>query len=191
MLEAIRKGHPEEKSEDKAETPRPDIRKLRDLLAGPFSIRSLALTGLFILASFYTLYLGREFFLPIVLALLLNFLLSPVVRWLKKIHIPEAVSAILIIFSMLGLLGVGIYELSPPAYNWIGQAPQSLHKIEGRLRDLKKPVQTMSKATEQVEKITKVGGSADNSPKVQVSTQESLGARVFSQATGLAFGALV
>jgi predicted PurR-regulated permease PerM len=191
MLEVIRKGSPDDKSEDKEEAPRPDIRKLRDLLEGPFGIRSLALTGLFILAAFYTLYLGREFFLPIVLALLLNFLLSPVVRWLKKIHIPEAVSATLIIFSMLGLLGLGIYELSTPAYNWIGQAPQSLHKIEGRIRDLKKPVQTMSKATEQVERITKVGGGADNAPKVQVSTQESLGARVLSQATGLAFGALV
>jgi predicted PurR-regulated permease PerM len=187
MLEAFRK----DSSEDKEERPRPDIRKLRDILEGPFGVRSLALTGLFILASFYTLYLGRELFLPIVLALLLNFLLSPMVRWLKKIHIPEGVSAILVIFSMLGLLGLGIFELSTPAYNWIGQAPQSLHKIEGRLRDLKRPVQTMSKATEQVEKIAKVGGSADNSPKVQVSTQESLGSRVFSQATGLVFGALV
>ncbi|HEY0554776.1 MAG TPA: AI-2E family transporter [Thermoanaerobaculia bacterium] len=190
MPEASRKDR-DDKPEDQDEAPRPDIRKLRDLLEGPFGIRSLALTGLFILASFYTLYFGREFFLPIVLALLLNFLFSPVVRWLKKIHIPEAVSAILVVFGILGLLGLGIYELSTPAYNWIGQAPQSLHRIEGRLRDLKKPVQTMSKATEQVEKITKVGGGADSSPKVQVSTQESLGARVFSQATGLLFGALV
>jgi predicted PurR-regulated permease PerM len=191
MLEAIRKHLPEDKPEGKDEGPPPDIRRLRDLLAGPFGIRSLALTGLFILACFYTLYLGREFFLPLVLALLLSFLLSPVVRWLKKIHIPEALSAIVMILGMLGLLGLGIFELATPAYSWIGQAPQSLHKVEGRLRDLKRPVQTMSKATEQVEKIAKVGGGADGSPKVQVSTQESLGARVFSQATGLAFDALV
>jgi predicted PurR-regulated permease PerM len=191
MLDAIRKHLPEDKPEGKDEGPRPDIRKLRDLLAGPVGIRSLALTGLFILACFYTLYLGREFFLPLVLGLLLNFLLSPLVRWLKKIHIPEALSAILLIFSMLGLLGLGIFELATPAYNWVGQAPRSLQKVEGRLRDLKRPVQTMSKATEQVEKIAKVGGGADGSPKVQVSSQESLGARVFSQATDLAFGALV
>ena len=58
-------------------------------MQGPFGIRSLALTGLFILAAFYTLYFGRAFFLPIVLALLLNFLLSPVVRGLKKLRIPN------------------------------------------------------------------------------------------------------
>ena len=73
MLEAIRKETPEE-----------------ELLAAPDVKQSFALTGLFLLALFYTLYFGRAFFLPIVLALLLNFLLSPVVRGLKKIHIPEA-----------------------------------------------------------------------------------------------------
>src|SRR3954447_6931429 len=79
MLEAFRKETPEE------EPPRPNIRKLQGLLQGPFSVRSIALNGLFVLASFYTLYFGRAFFLPIVLALLLSFLLSPVVRGLKKV----------------------------------------------------------------------------------------------------------
>ena len=75
-------------------------------------------------------------------------------------------------------------------YTWIGQAPQSLHRIEGRLRDLKKPVQTVSKATEQVEKIAKVSGGQDSTPKVQVTT-ESLGARVLSKTTDLVSSAVV
>ncbi|HEX4496058.1 MAG TPA: AI-2E family transporter [Thermoanaerobaculia bacterium] len=185
MLEATRK----DPSKDKDPQARPDIRKLRDLLERPFGVRSFALTGLFILAAFYTLYLGRTFFLPIVLSLLLSFLLRPVVRALKKIHIPEALSAGVLILGLLGLLGLGIFELAAPAYTWIGQAPQSLHRIEGRLRDLKRPVQTVSKATEQVERIAKVGGT-DATPKVQV-TQESLGARVFSGATEFAVEGLV
>jgi predicted PurR-regulated permease PerM len=184
MLEAIRKETPEE------ELPRPNIRKLQDLLQGPFGIRSIALTGLFVLASFYTLYFGRAFFLPIVLALLLSFLLSPVVRGLKRLHIPEALGAALAIFSLLGLLVLGIVELATPAYEWMGQAPQSLRKIEGKIRDLKKPVQTVSKATEQVEKIAKVSGGQDSAPKVQVTT-ESLGSRVLSKTTELVSSAVV
>ncbi|HYX23300.1 MAG TPA: AI-2E family transporter, partial [Thermoanaerobaculia bacterium] len=82
MLEPVRRDAPEE------ERPRPDIKKLRDLLEGPFGVKSLALTGLLVLAAFYTLYFGREFFLPIILALLLSFLLSPIVRFMKKLHIP-------------------------------------------------------------------------------------------------------
>lgn len=184
MLEAIRKETPEE------ELPQPDIRKLHDLLQRPFGVRSIALNGLFILASFYTLYFGRAFFLPIVLALLLSFLLSPVVRGLKKLHIPEALGAALAIFSLLGLLVLGVVELATPAYEWMGQAPQNLRKIEGKIRDLKKPVQTVSKATEQVEKIAKVSGGQDSTPKVQVTT-ESLGARVLNKTTELISSAVV
>src|SRR5215213_8728558 len=142
MIEPVR---PEPLQEE--EHPRPNLKKLRDAMQGPFGIRSLALTGLFILAAFYTLYLARAFFLPIVLALMLSFLMSPAVRWLKKLHIPEALSAAFLVFGLLGLLGFGIFELATPAYEWMGQAPQSVRKIEGKLRDLKKAGQRVSKAT--------------------------------------------
>jgi predicted PurR-regulated permease PerM len=184
MLEAIRKEPPEDSGDPRL---RPDLRKLRDILQAPFGVRSIALTGLFILAFFYTLYFGRAFFLPIVLGLLLNFLLSPVVRGLKKLHIPEGLGAALVI---LGLLTLGIVQLATPAYGWMATAPQSLRRIESKIRDLKKPVQTMNKATEQVEKITKVAGGPDNNPKVQVTT-ESLSSRMFNQATELVSSAVV
>jgi predicted PurR-regulated permease PerM len=187
MLEAIRKEPPEDPGDNR---PRPDLRKLRDVLQGPFGVRSVALTGLFILAVFYTLYFGRAFFLPIVLGLLLNFLLSPVVRGLKKIYIPEALGAALVVLGLPGLLTLGIVQLATPAYDWMATAPQSLRRIESKIRDLKKPVQTVSKATEQVEKITKVAGGPDNTQKVQVTT-ESLASRVLSQATELVSGAVV
>lgn len=185
MLESIRRDAPEEEPS----RPRPDIKKLRDLLQGPFGIKSLALSGLFILAAFYTLYLGRAFFLPIILAVLLSFLLSPLVRWLKKLHIPEGLSSAVVVFGFLGLLGWGVYGLSSPAYEWASQAPKTLRKVEAKLRDFKKPVQTVSKATEQMEKITQVGGGRQ---PTQVAVQaESLGERMFSQATDFVSNGLV
>lgn len=185
MLEAIRRDPPPGE-----ERPRPDIKKLRDMLQGPFGIKSLALTGLFVLAAFYTLFFARSFILPIVLALLLNFLLSPVVRALKKIRIPEALGAGLVLAALLGGLGWGVYELSGPAYEWAQQAPRSMRRLEAKLREFKKPVQTMSKATEQVEKITQVGGTSRQPQRVEVQT-ESLGERMFSQATEMIAGGLV
>lgn len=184
MLEAIRKEPPEE------ERPRPNIKKLRDVLQGPFGIKSIALTGLFILSLFYTLYLGRAFFLPIILAILLSLLLTPVVRLLKKLRIPEALGAALVVFGLLGVLGWGVYELATPAYEWVQQAPRSLRKVESKLREFKKPMQQMSKASEQVEKMTAVGGGQDTA-KVAVTT-ETLGERVFSRATDfIANGAIM
>ncbi|MEA2603183.1 MAG: hypothetical protein QOF89_4175 [Acidobacteriota bacterium] len=187
MLEPIRRDDPDEERPRpdrpdirKPDVRKPDIRKLRDLLEGPFGVRSLALSGLLLLATFYTLYVARAFFLPIVLALLLSFLLTPVVRGLKKLRIPEALGAGIVVLGLLGILGVGLYELAGPAYDWTQQAPASLRKLERRVRDLKKPVQTVSKATEQVAKIAQVGGS-DPSSQVTVSAP-TLGARLLSQA---------
>jgi predicted PurR-regulated permease PerM len=168
------------------ERPRPNLKKLREALQGPFGVRSLALTGLFVLATFYTLYFARAFFLPIVLALLLSFLLSPVVRALNKLHLPNGLGAALVVFGLLASLGLGIYELAGPAYEWAQQAPRQLRRLERKLAEFKKPVQTMSKATQQMEKITQVGaGQAPRKVEVQ---NETLGERMFSQATELIAG---
>jgi len=183
MLEPLR---PEPLEEERSQ---PDLKKLESAMQGGQSgVRSLALTGLFILAAFYTLYYARSFFLPIVLAILLSFLLSPVVRGLKKLHIPEGVGAAVVVLGLLGALGFGIYELAGPAYEWAQQAPRSLHKLESKLADFKKPVQTMSNATAQVEKITKVGPNQAPPTLVQ---QETLGEKLFSQTTDVLAGGAV
>ena len=58
--------------------------RIAALLQKPFDVRSISLTGLFILALFYTMYFMRSILLPIVLALLLSYLLRPIVRALAS-----------------------------------------------------------------------------------------------------------
>ena len=58
------------------------------LLRKPFDVRSIALTGLFVLAIFYTMYFMRSLLLPIVLAVLLSYLFRPIVRALARIKVP-------------------------------------------------------------------------------------------------------
>jgi predicted PurR-regulated permease PerM len=183
MIEPIRPEPPQE------ERPRPNLKKLREAMQGPFGVRSLSLTGLFVLAALYTLYFASAFFLPIVLAFLLSFLLSPVVRAMNKLRIPNGLGAALVIFALLGSLGLAVYELAEPAYEWAEKAPRQLRRLERRLAEFKRPVQTMSKATQQVEKITQVG-TGEQPNKVEVQT-ESLAERVFSQATDITAGGMV
>ncbi len=159
------------------------------VFARAFGVRSGPLTGLFLLAAFYTLYVARTFLLPVVLAGLLTLLLEPVVRSLRKrLRIPVPLGAGIVLFALLGGLGFAVYQLSQPAYDWMEKAPQSLRKVEKRLRDLKKPVQTLGKATEQVEKIAQVGSGPSQSVTVN---QPSLGLRLANRATQVAAGAAV
>jgi predicted PurR-regulated permease PerM len=137
----------------------PDLRKTEEALQREVEIRSLAITGLFVLASFYTLYFGRAFFLPIVLALLLDFLLSPLIRTLKRARIPEPLGAAMVVLALLGATGAAVYGLAGPAREWAGRLPASMREAENRLQKLRRPVEQVSKTAEQVEEATKVNDS--------------------------------
>jgi predicted PurR-regulated permease PerM len=139
------------------EVEHPDLGKLEEALRDRMEIRSVAITLLLVLAVFYTLYFARSFFLPVVLAVLLDFLLSPIIRFLKRWRVPESVGAAVVVAGLLGLLGAGAYSLADPARAWIAKAPQSLEKIQSRLQTLRKPVEQMSQTAEQVEAATKIG----------------------------------
>ena len=171
--------------------PRPDLKRLIALLEGQVGVRSLALSGLFLLASFYTLYFGRSFFMPLVLATLFSLLLSPVVRTMKRVaRVPEPLGAGLVMLALLGALGLGIYELSGPAYDWMASAPQTLRKVEAKLRELKRPVATIGKATEQVEKFAQVGAGQTKPQQVTVQAP-SWGERLVGQATDVVAGIFI
>jgi predicted PurR-regulated permease PerM len=101
--------------------------------------------GLFILACFYTLYFARAVFLPIVVAILLNFLLAPLVRYAKKFHIPESISALLVIVVFLGAIGYGFYSLSGPASEWLDKAPQNFSQVAKKIEVVKKPIEESMK----------------------------------------------
>ena len=166
---------------------RPDLRKLGEALRDRIEVRSIAITGLFVLAVLYTLYFARAFLLPIVLAVLLDFLLSPIIRLLKRIRIPEPVGAALVILVLLGGLGVGVYSLAEPARDWMARAPQSIATVQSRLNVLRRPVEQVTRTAEQVEAATEVGKSG---PQEVVVRGPRLSERLFGTTQSLVTGAL-
>jgi predicted PurR-regulated permease PerM len=128
--------------------------RMRDLMRRPFDVRSIALTGLFILAIFYTIYFMRSLLLPLVLALLLSYLLRPVVRAANRIYIRPPISAALILLSLAGIVGYGISFLAAPAAGWLEKAPYSLGQLKSKLIPLQRPMQNVAKASGEIEKIT-------------------------------------
>ena len=130
------------------------------LLQKPFDVRSIALTGLFILAVFYTIYFMRSILLPIVLALLLSYLLRPIVRGLAKLKIPLAVSAAVILIGLLVLVGYGISALATPTVAWLQKAPAGLAELQHKLRPVKNSVAQVTQATSEIEKLATTNAEA-------------------------------
>ncbi len=162
------------KESSESESNQPDITKLSDFPQGSRSIGSFALSGLFILALFYTLYFARVLLLPITLSLLLTIMLKPVVCGLKnRLYIPEGIGAALVLLTLLGMVSYGAYKLSAPAAEWMAKAPQSLHVIEDKLHPLRKPVKQVSEATKQVEKLANVSdGESKQTQVVEVKNHD-------------------
>src|SRR5438132_3387896 len=131
-----------------------------ELLQKPFDVRSIALTGLFILAVFYTIYFMRSVLLPIVLALLLSYLLRPIARGLVQLKIPLPVSAAFILIGLLAVVGCGISALATPAVGWIQKAPQGLTELQHKLLPVKRSVAQVSQATSEIEKLASTNAEA-------------------------------
>ena len=181
------------KTRKEADSPRRNRVELSRLLQ-PIDVRSRALLGILILLSLYMLKIASTFFVPVVLAFLLQAVFAPVVRALSRLWIPRPVGAAMVLIAILGSVGYAIYALSAPAAAWMAKMPESLELVELKLRGLKKSVADVSKTSEQVDRITTLG-TEEKAQKVEVK-KPGVGQLVFSQtqeflvAAGVMFGLL-
>jgi predicted PurR-regulated permease PerM len=159
------------------ENSRPDISQFFQMFRGPVDIRSIALSGMFLLVVFYSVYFARDFLLPVLLAFVLSFLFAPAVRWLRRMHVPATVGAGFIIAVLLAVTVYGAYLLSEPAREWLEKAPRSFSAIRLKFRKLLDPVEKARQTTEQIEKMAALR-KAGNVPTVEIK-KPGLGEFVF------------
>ena len=170
---------------------KPNLDDTARLFEGPLGIRSLSLTGLFVLACFYTLYFGRDFFLPVMLALVFNFLLAPVVRALKKARIPRGIGSALVIVAAFALVGFLTSEFSGPLSAWLEKIPEMGAELQVKARPLRRYFDRVAAVSEQVEKLTKLQSANKNEPQKVELKQSSLLDAVFSGTSKFVFTLLV
>lgn len=152
-------------------------------------LRSVAITGLFVLAVFYTLHLGQDFFLPLMLAMFLALLLRPVVQWLRRIRVPAALAPVLVLGLLLAGSGTALYQLWGPAYEWVARAPQDLRRLDSKIRKLMRSVESVTRTAQQVDQMADVTGNADT-PQVAL-RQPTLSETLFGGARHFAASALI
>ena len=100
-----------------------------------------ALGTLAVLAVIYTLYFASAILLPFALAIVLYLLLSPLMRFLnRRLRIPRALAALLLILGLFVLVGGVGATISVPASYWVGRAPEAVSKLEQKLSFLQQPI---------------------------------------------------
>ena len=84
------------------------------------------------------LYLARVVLIPIALAVLLSFLLSPVVTWLRRIYLPRIIAVFLAVILALaaaaaigGLIGSEVASLAPDVPRYVSSIQTKVEAVQG------------------------------------------------------------
>jgi predicted PurR-regulated permease PerM len=142
------------------------------------SARTLAIVVLTVLAVLYTLYFARTFLIPIAFAILLDFLLSPAVRLLEKLRIPNWLGAAIVVLGLMGFTALSVYRLSGPVQTWMADLPRTLSKAQREIAKLTAPLQGVSETAKKVEEATETTPAGEQPTEVVV-VGPSVVSRVF------------
>jgi predicted PurR-regulated permease PerM len=123
--------------------------------------------GLFVLATVYTLYFAKALLMPIFLAVLVALVLRPVVRLLRRLYLPEALAAGLVILAIIMLLGWVILAIAEPASAWIDRGPLLRYQLEYKFETLLAPFEKVQEATKNIQDAASLGEDAKDTVVVE------------------------
>jgi predicted PurR-regulated permease PerM len=145
--------------------------------ATPPHARTVELTTVTVLAVLYTAYFARAFLVPVAIATLLALLLSPVIRWMARRHLPPPASAAIVVLALIGGGVVGLYHVATPARRWVAGAPEAIAHAGRRIESIVRPVTKVASAADQVAQAA-APGTQSRAQQVVVA-QPALSQRLF------------
>jgi predicted PurR-regulated permease PerM len=141
----------------------------------PYLRMNVAVGLLAVIAIIAALYLARAFFVPLLIGILASYALSPVVEWMKRLHIPRYLSAALVLVSLVGGTSWIAYSLSDDAAMMIEKLPDAARKLRQNLSDERKgptALQNMQEAAKQIEGAASDAGAKPGRRQVAAKDSE-------------------
>lgn len=132
------------------------------------SVRSLALALLATLASIAALRLGSAFFVPVMLALVASYSLTPLVDRLENVHVPRAFGAALVVSAVVAGTGWLSYSYMDEGERLIDALPAAAEKLRVTLSGAPGPApSTLQKVEQAAETLQRA--ATEPSPTAQAS----------------------
>jgi len=99
-------------------------------------------------------YFAEAVIAPVLLALLISLLLSPLVGFAERLRLPRPVASGLVVLMGVALSVAAIVALAQPAREWVNKAPATIKSAQQRLSSWRGPVQEAKKASDTIEGLT-------------------------------------
>jgi len=119
------------------------------------------------IAILAVLYFARDIIVPVVFALMLALLFRPLLRRLKKYHVPNGIAAIFPVLGLLVLFLLAIGSLAGQAQSWLADAPETVRNVRNMLPLGKGPIEDLKETTHAVQELTNDGEAPAQSVKVE------------------------
>jgi predicted PurR-regulated permease PerM len=134
--------------------------------------RGLSFGVLAVVAVVFALDWAEDFFIPLLVGILIAYMLNPLVNALERIRMPRAVATPLVIASAISALAFGIYSVREEAQTIVNQLPTASAKLSESVAKLRqhqrRNIQQMENAARQLENATKPIAPPPSAPAVQI-----------------------
>ena len=110
-----------------------------------------------------SLHLAKSAVVPILFAVFLATLLSPAVALVRRLGVPRAMAAGIVVASLIAVVGLGLNATWRPARDWLDTAPQTMRTLERKLRPVTRFIAKVESVSEQAERVTDPGATKSGS----------------------------
>jgi len=128
------------------------------------------------LAVLTVLYFARDIFIPIALSITIGLLLRPIVRWMYRRHIPEAVGAIICLLAFVIMIAAVILPILGPARAWMDDMPRNIKRAREKMAVLRDRVAPLLRVQSQIADLAAGGEGEEQTASekpVPVTVQDS------------------
>jgi predicted PurR-regulated permease PerM len=152
-----------------AETPEPEPITIR----APVNIRSAALTAILVLAVVITLQYAQQVLIPIVLAVLMSYMLAPIVTFFERLFIPRVIGALLAVVLFIAGAGFAVWSVTDDAIRLVEDLPRAARQVRDTIRQqrLGSDENTLKKVEEAATELEKTAAEASRAPRVPSGVQ--------------------
>ncbi|PDT90127.1 AI-2E family transporter [Bradyrhizobium sp. Y36] len=101
---------------------------------------AFALAGLLLIAIATVLYVGKAFFLPVVMAFVTGTMLAPAASFFERRKVPRSLAASLIVIAVTAVVAFVVALIAAPVMEWSTRLPELGAQLKDKLHVLDRPL---------------------------------------------------
>ena len=154
----------------------------QDILAAKHEmVRTWLLGGLLLLATLAVLGVASMVFIPIFMALFLAVVLRMPVQMFTRLHVPQALAAVLVLALFCGAIFAISTTIYEPASQYSTRVPELVDRLEQKIDPIRRALAKAQKSAEQIGKVTDVAPKPPARQVVVVQDDTGILSKLFEQ----------